>query len=383
METMTAALTRLYAAAAGDEPWQGVLDAMLAAHGYDGAALYAFDAGVGPLPRITALSRGVWHKLDGAVQGDYETRYFRLDPRFHYGNAHPEARILHDRLHTAEAEMDRDPYYAWYLRNQPTRYYLGWRARRGLPFIGSITLHRRAARGPAEPAEIERLTALAPHLERALLVEWRLRRAAVADALGPMGDANPVGIVLLDRSGRVLEANAAARRMAGRADAFALGQAGLSVLRPGGAEARALAALIADALAPQLQPRGPAMVRLMRRWGGPDYLLSAIPLPRGSATRLFAEWAPAAAVTISDPGEGPAVPEAALRRAFGLTPAEARVAARLAAGDTVTEAAAALGLALATARSYLAAIFRKTGTARQAELVRLLMRLPPGLDAGG
>jgi len=61
----------------------------------------------------------------------------------------------------------------------------------------------------------------------------------------------------------------------------------------------------------------------------------------------------------------------------GLTPMEARLAARLAAGEEVSRAAAVLGIRYATARGYLAAVFRKTGARRQGELVRLLQASVP------
>lgn len=69
-------------------------------------------------------------------------------------------------------------------------------------------------------------------------------------------------------------------------------------------------------------------------------------------------------------------PEQALRRRFGLTPAEARLALEMARGDGKQAAAERLGISYATARSHLSRIFDKTGVRRQAELVRLVLGLP-------
>ncbi|MEJ3866062.1 hypothetical protein WGU94_10275, partial [Campylobacter jejuni] len=66
--------------------------------------------------------------------------------------------------------------------------------------------------------------------------------------------------------------------------------------------------------------------------------------------------------------------QALLAATFELTPAQARLAARLARGDSVETAAQEAGVALATARNQLKTIFQKTGTHRQAELVALLHR---------
>jgi DNA-binding CsgD family transcriptional regulator len=63
-----------------------------------------------------------------------------------------------------------------------------------------------------------------------------------------------------------------------------------------------------------------------------------------------------------------------LAGAFGLTPAEARLAAIIAVGGNPGRAAEELKITKATARNHLKAIFAKTGTRRQSELVALLSR---------
>jgi DNA-binding CsgD family transcriptional regulator len=64
-----------------------------------------------------------------------------------------------------------------------------------------------------------------------------------------------------------------------------------------------------------------------------------------------------------------------LRNVFGLTRAEARLAGCLAAGEDLASAAVRLGVSQGTLRGALKAIFRKTGTKRQAEMVGLLTRI--------
>ena len=64
-----------------------------------------------------------------------------------------------------------------------------------------------------------------------------------------------------------------------------------------------------------------------------------------------------------------------LEQIFELTPAEARLAALIAAGVTPVEAADLQGLSVSTVRSQLSSIFFKTHTTRQAEFVALASRL--------
>jgi DNA-binding CsgD family transcriptional regulator len=60
---------------------------------------------------------------------------------------------------------------------------------------------------------------------------------------------------------------------------------------------------------------------------------------------------------------------AVLRNRFELTPAEAKLALRLAAGDTLRASAHTLGVSYETARTTLKSVFHKTNTCRQVALV--------------
>lgn len=60
-----------------------------------------------------------------------------------------------------------------------------------------------------------------------------------------------------------------------------------------------------------------------------------------------------------------------LQSEFGLTPAQPRLTTMLVNGRSVKEIAAALGIGDESARQYLKRIYRKTGTARQTDLVRV------------
>jgi DNA-binding CsgD family transcriptional regulator len=71
----------------------------------------------------------------------------------------------------------------------------------------------------------------------------------------------------------------------------------------------------------------------------------------------------------------PAPNPTTLKRLFGLTFAEARLAFHLAQGKTPNEIAKILRVSRATIGSQLGAIFSKTHTKRQAALVALLGRI--------
>jgi len=66
---------------------------------------------------------------------------------------------------------------------------------------------------------------------------------------------------------------------------------------------------------------------------------------------------------------------------FGLSGAEARLARAICHGDSVEEYARDQGLRLPTVRTQLSSIFNKTGTLRQAALVRLIAGIPVVRDS--
>jgi DNA-binding CsgD family transcriptional regulator len=79
---------------------------------------------------------------------------------------------------------------------------------------------------------------------------------------------------------------------------------------------------------------------------------------------------------LSDPERTTPIDPETLSATFELTPKEAAVAVALANGLSVEEVSKTNGTTLNTIRTQLKAIFRKTGTRRQTELVRLLLSGP-------
>jgi DNA-binding CsgD family transcriptional regulator len=110
----------------------------------------------------------------------------------------------------------------------------------------------------------------------------------------------------------------------------------------------------------------------------PRSLLVVTVTPLRSKARLAdVPWigvgTPVAIVTVRDPDIDRRRREINLRRRFGLTIAESKMAAEILIGDGRAAAARRRGISNATAKTHLSSIFDKTGTHRQAELIRLLL----------
>jgi DNA-binding CsgD family transcriptional regulator len=101
--------------------------------------------------------------------------------------------------------------------------------------------------------------------------------------------------------------------------------------------------------------------------GIPPYVMSVTPLRTG----LLADDRRLAMVIVIDPVRS-APSETDLAGLFGLSAAEARVAAALSTGRTLAEIATAFDIRITTVRTQLASILKKVGVKRQSDLMRIL-----------
>lgn len=242
--------------------------------------------------------------------------------------------------------------------------------------------YREPRSPPIRERESETLELLAPHVARAVVLADRLGHLAQErDLLRVALDQLLSGVVVLDAKGWVVGANLAAERLAAERDGLHLSGEGLAASDRGAQHA--LQRLVQAATRAAFGEGGGAggVLAVPRASGRRPYELWVCPLPASSAR--LGGGAGAAVVLLADPEERAEPPEALLQRLHGLTPAEARLAARLAMGEALADAADALGVARETARNQLKQVFAKTDTHRQAELVALLLRGALGLTPVG
>lgn len=233
---------------------------------------------------------------------------------------------------------------------------------------------RQAGNERPDRHDLDLLGRLLPHMQRSVQLYLRLasleaRWSAAEEAL----DHLPFGVILVDARGKVLFLNRSAEAVIAAADGLTVREGML--LAATSEDTRALGRLVSEAAATGsgagTSPGG-AMALSRPSMSTPLPVLVA-PL-RGQWT-LLAERRAAAAVFVTDPERCATVPGRQLVELFGLTPAEAQLAVALLAGKRLNRIAADRGVRLPTVRNQLRAVLAKTGTGRQAELVRLLAGL--------
>jgi DNA-binding CsgD family transcriptional regulator/PAS domain-containing protein len=231
-----------------------------------------------------------------------------------------------------------------------------------------VMLGRSASRGPFEKAEWANFQALIPHLARAYRARRELEalRGLAADCMSAL-DHLDRGVVLLSGDGSIEFANRSAEAVFRDNDGLSAGARGLRTRRP--QEDAALQRIVRRA-AETGTGKNNAAVGGMTAWrpsGKTPYTLIAEPLAPGHRERLGAPSDAGAIVFIGGHGSpSPVVPRLAV--VYGLTLAEAGVAAGVAAGQGLDDVARAAGVSVNTAKTHLKKVYAKVGVERASHL---------------
>ncbi|MBX9747874.1 MAG: hypothetical protein K2X34_13295, partial [Hyphomonadaceae bacterium] len=115
----------------------------------------------------------------------------------------------------------------------------------------------------------------------------------------------------------------------------------------------------------------------VRSRDGEEHAVIAVRIPDQSAFALDGYVAGAAILmTVGAKGKAPSLPVDHLAAWYGLTPAEATLAAAIADGETIRDFAIRRGVTENAVRFLMKGVLRKTGAADQARLVAELRALP-------
>lgn len=356
-ERVLGVIQSVYDAALDESLWPFALQELTNATDSQAASFWVLDSSAQlQLPSFTSIN------FDPSAIAEYLKDLVPLDPTVQYLAAHPDEPIVHDGVIITEREKNRHPYYDWHDRAVGTRFRMVGQIRPAPGVQSGIALHRTPKAGRYEPADLERFAFLYGHLKRALAIGYRLGSlGAVQQCTAELLDRNPAAILLLDEGKRVVHANRGAEAFRSKGDGIRLSADGIHLARK--LDDEKLQALIADPRGGVMRAPRPSAKRayaiLVARVSG---RYPALSIPR-----------PAVCIVITDPDAQRPVPVERLRAVFGLTEAEAKLAALLASGDELRFAAEKLGITYGTARARLAGIFQKTETRRQGELIRLVM----------
>jgi DNA-binding CsgD family transcriptional regulator len=353
------ACIRLGDAAVDPTTWPDIIGEISTAVGATGAALLQNDVRTADIPRSAGVDDGFkdyfaqgWHTNDiRAERGVPLARAGRI--------------VITDQDIVTPEEMRRLPLYTELL------------ARHGLQWFAAVTfqagsapwalsIQRTPREGPFEGSERPALIRLSQRLTEVASLSAAVGRIALSSATDALNAVRQPAVAI-DRLGAVIEVNASAEALFD--DQIRIKDRRLHI---SDADAKRTIDTLLDRLraVSDLAPLPCDPIIIRRRDTGP-VILRMLPIPSAARTPFLGARALFTLTAIA-PRQGP--PAALLSGAFGLTPAEARLATIIAEGRNPEHAAEELQISKATARNQLKAIFAKTATRRQSELVALLSR---------
>lgn len=238
--------------------------------------------------------------------------------------------------------------------------------------LGVLGFHRPHAAPDFGDMERRMLQRMAPHIRQSLRISGRLSREQDSQRLAQAAiDTLSFGLIVVDSDCRPRLMNGMAERCLVPGHGFIGGRANQVLRTASTVETQVLHRLVHRATTPGLA--SPGSMLLHRTVPEVPLMLLVSPLIGRQAT-LFPIGEPAALILVH--GIEDALPtEGSLRDLFGLSATEAMLAVRLAGGTRLEDVAIERGVKISTLRTHVSAILQKTGTARQAELVRVLTRL--------
>jgi DNA-binding CsgD family transcriptional regulator len=360
---------QVYEAATDPEALTTFADEMSRAFACDMALLYVVQ---GPLAKSTDVLLSATPNFDDEAHSSY-TGYYRQHDIW--------SRRMLSRPNTVQhgLEMiDRSTLYK-------TVHYNEYCAKIGLGHalagtfsvqsdIGVVNLSRIPRAREFDDEEKQLLQILMPHVQRAVQIQQRLSAAEQRSALTfEMLERLDLGILILMADARILFANAVAARLLRKGADLTVSNGCVRPRYP--AQGPQFEKTVRNAAFTSVgQGTSAGGFVVIERPEGPPLSLMVSPYvaPPGSPGHTYG----ASLVLFTDPEARTDVPEHAIAKMFGLSPAQSRLVSALVAGETMADYADSIGISLNTAKTQMKQIFLKTGVNRQSDLVRTVAANP-------
>ena len=362
-------LASLYDAMLDETLWPATSALIDEACGLTGNGLMV---GEGPKDDVRALFIGLYARGQRRedLEREYLDTYHALDERVPRFRQLPASRLVHiTDLYTAE-ELKTSPTYNELLRRAGMQDGLNVQ----LPGLDGSHI----GWGLNDPVDsdgwgdsrIAMVQGLLPHIQQFVRVRQALVRAeARTTTVTALLDNPRIGVLELDRRGRILAANDRAQTILRRGDGL-VDRDGMLRAR-GRADQVRLERLVGDALPASGAVAVSGSMVLRRSPVVPPFAVHVkpvgIPHPDHGARHV------AALVLIVEPGRQHRINPDLVATTLELTVAETQVAVWLAEGKSVRDIAKATGLSENTLYWHLQQIYQKKSISRQVDLVRLVL----------
>jgi DNA-binding CsgD family transcriptional regulator len=356
----------LYEAVTSPNLWAGALDKLY--NLFDSATVHYYQKYANKEKFGFYLTSTTFERKEETI-----SHFIHLDPRKGINADLPVGSTYLCTDHFNDDYVEKSEYYQDHLLKAGRRYIMLTKLVGNKESFTALGISRSPKQDPFDTKSLKLLETVRPHLQRVAVMHRQFETVrAEADVNSAVVDQLTCALFTLTGDARLLRANRSAENLLEANSCVRLFH-GLLVA----SEQRytgALQALITSATRGAAAESGLCGGNMILVDGvGRRYCVIVAPLNRRSDFLGRSEL-PLALMTISRL-DSPASSGRQLITLFGLTVAEARVASEIANGNRLQDIAAARNLSISTLRTQLRAVFAKTETSRQSELVKLLSRI--------
>ncbi|CAH1904466.1 putative transcriptional regulator, LuxR family [Candidatus Nitrotoga sp. HW29] len=308
---------------------------------------------------------------------DFLRKYHLIDPRLKDVAILPVNDWYSCEEHYDEAFVQQDRYYSEFLIPYGGRFLLGAKILEDSASMCLFCTITKVGRPPLSQDEKQAFKRITEHFVKALNIQQTLTDKSDHLSVGAeLLERMRQPMLLIDSQRHIGYRNQAGRALLMRND-MVYDEGGLLVCRDCESDRNLTIAIRELALVPFIThgadyiPADRQSIRLKRRDG--RRVATTLLALRPETTMGSFGRTPQALFTVFEPGTAVDIDPFLLSATFDLTPAEARLAAKIVNGQTPEQSAQTLGVKISTIRSQLSTIYGKTGATGQADLVRLVL----------
>lgn len=363
IERFSSVVQGIHRAALEAEHWPDAMRSISDALGATISGLVMRDAATGTFPFGALDPRSPAPALES-----YRQYYGSIDVIAAEMASRPEGEIVsHEDLVTrpgiSRSEVWNDFYVRWKFDRM-----IGAYAMNDDRYKASLIVYRDAGPETFSTEDYRTMALIVPHVTTALRCWLRLREADHrAAGMAAALDSLLTGIILLDRSRRVVWMNLHAHEILARRDGLSLQGGHLVGASP--SQTNALHSILCNIDTPNRH------AALERPTGAAPLLITAL----RTAAETFPGSGAESMLMITDGSHAASGLSDYLQQIWKLTKAEAALACAIAGGESLQEVSDATSVSVETLRSHLKRIFQKAGAHSQSDLVRLILATPAAM----
>jgi DNA-binding CsgD family transcriptional regulator/PAS domain-containing protein len=361
---------------------------------------YIYDAALDPTLWTRALERAssfvggssavlYWH--DVATERSAALHLFNDDP--HYTRLYFEKYLSMNPVFPAatfiepgliytptdlvpEAELFETRFHKEWVQPQGIADVVCVNLEKGTTSSSVLNILRHEAHGVADDAARQRMTLIVPHLQRAVAIGRLFDQSRTAQAvLTETLDNVEAAVFLVGPNGRIVFVNESGRAMLDEGALLRERRGLLAAMAP--EAGRLLRDMLAAAENGDVAAGGDGVAIPLSASPHGRWFAHVLPLTSGDRQRAGSLYSAVAAVFVRGTSPASPPPLEALARLYKLTASEIRVLDAVMKVSGVRALADLMGLSQATVKTHLQNVFRKTGVARQSDLVKLIAGIRP------